>query len=147
MDVLNNVLNFLSDHLVLSVISLGAIIQISPIKIDLKDILVKLLVWIGHQMNQEITEDIDGLKSDFKHEEEKRDNQRIKDLRWSILDFANSLERIVRTEDQFNHIFDIYEEYEDLIKKYKKKNGQVDRAMKKINLKYNEMYGLVHINE
>ena len=73
--------------------------------------------------------------------------RRIKDLKSEILAFSRSLKRFESdgiAEDfdaeDFDHIFESYEEYEDLLTKYRMKNGKTTRAMENIN-KHSELNG------
>jgi ferritin-like metal-binding protein YciE len=135
------------------VVLLGVFIQITPIKINpLSWVLKQIkqgLAWLGRQINAELKEEINKYRNELKEHIEqadsrfetaeiKEDEKRIKDLRWEILDFGNSVKTKTYHKDAFDHIFESYAEYEELIFKYKRKNGQTDRAMKLIKNIYNE---------
>ena len=62
----------------------------------------------------------------------------IQSIRWDILDFSNQLRHGRRDIESFEHIFQIYEQYEHLLEKYHMENGRVTRAMDYITKKYHD---------
>ena len=55
-----------------------------------------------------------------------------------IIDFASKIanENVAVSREEFNRIFKIYHEYEEILEKYNKTNGEVDIAMKIIEESY-----------
>ena len=55
-----------------------------------------------------------------------------------IIDFASKIanENVAVSREEFNRIFKIYNEYEDILKKYGKTNGEVDIAIRIIKESY-----------
>lgn len=55
-----------------------------------------------------------------------------------IIDFAGKVinEDVVVSREEFNRVFKIYEEYEDILKKYNKKNGEVEVSIRIIREAY-----------
>ena len=139
--MMDDLIQFFKNWYIIILPVLTACVQISPIPINPISWLLKWfskgLNWIGRQINKDLNDKIDNLEKEFKEEKKQRDNQRVKDLRWDILNFANSLEGSNRDEEEYDHIFDIHEEYEELVEK----NGRVDRAMNKIRAYYDKLYG------
>lgn len=132
---------------------LCACVQISPIKINplswIGRLIKKGLNWFGKQLTSELAEEIKETQSDLKEhlvqadkrfeaEEKARDIVNMKQLRWEILDFGNSVKTKTYRKEAFDHIFEAHEDYEKLIKKNGVKNGQTDRAMALINQVYKE---------
>ena len=62
----------------------------------------------------------------------------IENKRNSIIDFASKVidESYPVTKEQYNRIFKIYEEYEDIIKENELTNGEVDIAIRIIRESY-----------
>lgn len=96
---------------------------------------------IGRLLNGErfdrLENEITQLKTEVKQNRYDQDQTRIKEIRKTILDFANSIPRRDRDMDEINEIFDLDQEYLILLKKYKMENGRTDRAMEKIR-KYHD---------
>lgn len=55
-----------------------------------------------------------------------------------IIDFASKIanEKVVVSREEFNRIFKIYNDYEDILEKYGKTNGEVDIAIRIIKESY-----------
>lgn len=121
---------------------LGIFIQISPIKINplswIGKQIIRGLRWVGKQMTNEIADRMDKLEKDLQMVKDNADQKRIKDLRWQILDFANSAKKLTYQRESYDHIYALHEEYEDLLKKYGMTNGKVTRAMEIIDRTYEE---------
>jgi hypothetical protein len=62
----------------------------------------------------------------------------IETKRNTIIDFASKVvdEKFPVTKEQFNRIFKIYNDYEEIIKKHNMTNGEVDIAFRIINESY-----------
>ncbi len=87
---------------------------------------------VGNNLKQTITEEIQEVNK-------KIDENRIKEIRWQIITFANNLPSADRDMESFENIYDLHDEYEKLLDRCKLKNGKVNRAMKKIKIYYTEM--------
>lgn len=124
----------------------GTLIQVSPVKVYPLNWVKALLKWIGKQMTIDLESSIESLKKDVKRLEEQsnrieteNDERRIKDLRSEILNFAEAIRRPDSDNDreQYEHvIFDLHKEYEELLSRYGRQNGKVDKAMGRITTKY-----------
>jgi len=126
-----------------------SLIQVSPLKINpwsfIGKIFSKSISWVGSRFNQSINEKIDDIEEEIKHVAEKvdevdmkNDQNRMKELRWTILSFANTLgdNEKTRTVEEFDDIYAAYDEYEQLLTKHSMKNGRTNRAMKKVDRYY-----------
>ena len=148
------IINLLRDHPSIGVgifIVLMKCVDISPVKINpLSYAMTHIGNFskfsfrkFGNMMNEDLIAQVNILNANINELEERfeqrlddieneSDQRRIKDCRWAILDFANSLPKRIRTVDEFEHVFDIHGEYEELLKKYDLENGRTTRAMHKI---------------
>lgn len=126
----------------LGVISaLGVLVEISPIKVHpLSSLTQKLGKALTKDLRQEmsnlstkvneisnslnITEENLNTKIDANRRE--TTERYIKQLRKEILDFSNScMNNVHHTMDEFEHIIEAHDEYEDLIEKLNLTNGRV----------------------
>ena len=65
-----------------------------------------------------------------------RDNQRLQ-YRYEICSFAGDLRNgIHKTRQEFEAIFEMYDRYEDIVKKLKQKNSYIDNEMAYIQEQY-----------
>ena len=63
----------------------------------------------------------------------------IEDFRWEILDFSSVLSSGRKYNlEAYNHIFNIYEKYENILRANDMENGLVEESIKFIREKYNE---------
>ena len=71
-----------------------------------------------------------------KKEIEDRDRT-IENMRWTIIEFSNAI-RLNRQYDSeaYNHILEIYDEYEEILRANNMENGRVTIAMDIIKEKY-----------
>ena len=128
---------FIESNYVIIAVLLGAFIQVSPIKIYPLNLIKKILKWIGNQLLVDMDKKLDIIEHKVDELETDFDKKRIKDLRFEILDFDNAITKRSYGRESYEHvIFDIHQEYMQLLKKYDEKNGKVDRAMKRINDDY-----------
>lgn len=95
-------------------------------------------------LNAELYERIDKLEGKVEDNIYTQDQKRINQIRLGIWDFSNSLSTCQRDLEEYEEIFDMYEEYEGLLKKYKKKNGRTTRAMENIRWHYDECRNIGH---
>lgn len=102
-----------------------------------------LFAQIGRLLNGErfdkLENEITQLKTDVKQNRYDQDMTRIKDIRKTILDFANSIPARMRDLDEIDEILELDKEYLDLLKKYYMNNGRTDRAMTKIQKYRNKL--------
>jgi hypothetical protein len=91
---------------------------------------------------------IDMINSDKHDEELRRDikkltdmfvNKEINDYRWEIINFAAKItEGKNCSQESYKHCMRTYSDYEDLLDKYKLKNGEVEISMNIIRESYQE---------
>lgn len=92
---------------------LGLFIQIAPVKVN-------PISWLGRELNKDTLERVDKLEKHI-------DSNRMKSIRWELLDFANSCKNNRKhSKDEFLHIIDIHTEYEELCELNDFTNGVVD---------------------
>lgn len=126
-------LHWAGDHWAQIAVVLSLIVQISPIKINPWTALFK---WIGKLLTQEIKGDIDQIGKDLdelKQQQEalsaKVDKNEMNRMRYEVLDFANSCKNKRRhTKEEFDHIFELNDQYEKLLEKTGGTNGQFHEA-------------------
>lgn len=94
---------------------------------------------IGKLLNGDLLAKIDDMDEKIKATQEESDKRRIKDVRYKILDFSNSLSKRQRDKEEFEELMDLHIEYIKLIEKYEMENGRVDRAMKNIEYHYEQL--------
>lgn len=133
-----------------------SLVQFSPVDINPWSVIGKILKTIvskiGTALNTELTTKVSNLENtvkDLRKEiatvdqkvqslDEKIDVNRIKDLRSKILDFSNSLSQNERDKEDYDEIYSLHEEYDELLEKHGLTNGKMDRAMRNIDRHYEE---------
>ena len=101
---------------VVLLIVLLSFIQISPIKINPWD---RIFAWIGRKMNEEVEEEIQGLKKQIQ-------DLWINNHRQSILTFARECRaEISHSAEEWSHVLNLCEEYENFCEKNDVTNGVV----------------------
>lgn len=133
-----------------------SLFQISPVDINpwsfIGKILKTIVSKIGTALNTELTNEVSNLENtvkDLRKEiatvdqkvqslDDKIDVNRIKYLRSKILDFNNSLSQSERDKEDYDFIYSLHEEYEELLEKHGLTNGKMERAMKNIDRHYEE---------
>ena len=101
---------------VVLLIVLLSFIQISPIKINPWD---RIFAWIGRKMNEEVEEEIQGLKKQIR-------DLWINNHRQSILTFARECRtEISHSAEEWSHVLNLCEEYENFCEKNDVTNGVV----------------------
>jgi hypothetical protein len=111
----------------LSIVFLGAItvFEIVPIKL-------KPWTWFGNLLLGDVRRDLAELKRDF---EETKAN----DMRWNILNFANSCRRHEEHgTDEWRHVISQISEYEDYTKRKKIQNGVIEEDTKYLRELYHD---------
>ena len=63
----------------------------------------------------------------------------IDDMRWDILDFGSGIiSNRKYSKEQYDHVFEIYQDYEKVLEENNMENGRVDMSMEFIRKKYAE---------
>lgn len=136
-EVIKEIGRFIEGNYVVIAVVLGVFIQISPIKIYPLNIIKVILKWIGNQLFADTDKKLDSIEHKVDDLETEFDKKRIKDLRFEILKFDNAITKRDYGRESYEHvIFDIHQEYIQLLEKHGEVNGKVDRAMKRINDDY-----------
>lgn len=95
------------------------LIQISPIKLNPWSAIAKAL---GRAINGEMIGELKTVAA-------RVDQNEIDRLRWEILEFSNSCQQGRRhTKEEFDHIIDMHQKYERILKRTDGQNGQVSLA-------------------
>lgn len=106
------------------VVALGAIIEITPIKVSPVKAVLK---WIGSAVNGEVIQRMSGVEKRLDEQRRSIDENEMDRIRWEVLDFANACRNHVRhTKDEFQHIIALNEKYHKLLEKYNDENGVFD---------------------
>lgn len=141
-----------------------SLIQISPLKINpwtrIGELLSLFLNYIGRELTKDLSDRMDTMEKttkeldkkidqtnfQVKQLDNKIDQNRIKEIRGKILDFSHSLDNELneltiegRDKEDFDFIYKIHEEYENLLELHNLKNGKTDRAMSNIDYHYNKI--------
>ena len=91
---------------------------------DKNEEMIKKIDEVQQNLSKEVSDVKDELTSKIQEVSISNDKNEMKRLRWEILDFANSCKnKRKHTQDEFRHIIEIHDDYEDLIKKTGSKNG------------------------
>lgn len=109
---------------VAAVTALSAIVEIEP------HIKVKPWSWIlrriGRLLNAETLEGLKQTNKELNELAKKMDDHEIDQLRWNILDFANSCRNgRHHSKEEFAHVFSAFDNYERILDERGKSNGQV----------------------
>ena len=126
---MQQILQWLANHPLTSLVAFTGLIQIIPIKINPWSALLK---WIGKLVTGNACGKIDDL---FKQVDENEKDR----IRWEVLDFANSCRNGRKhTRDEFQHIVALHDKYKKLLEKTKDTNGVFDLEYKYIQDLYAE---------
>ena len=109
-----------------SVIIFGAItlIEIAPIKINPW---ATLFNWIGKMINGDIQTEIKEMKDDLTELKKDFESKKAEDMRWEILNFANSCRRgVEHGNDAWRHTMSQLAEYESYTEKKHITNGVIE---------------------
>ena len=109
-----------------SVIIFGAItlIEIAPIKINPW---ATLFNWIGKMINGDIQTEIKEMKDDLTELKKDFESKKAEDMRWEILNFANSCRRgVEHGKDAWRHTMSQLAEYESYTEKKHITNGVIE---------------------
>lgn len=108
------------------IVFIATCIEIVPIKINP---LSALLHWVGDRINGNIKTQLGEISEQLNQVSDRVDKMEINDMRSTILDFANScMNERKHTQEEFDHVIDLYQTYETIIKEKDLKNGKVDLA-------------------
>lgn len=111
------------------IIGAASLIEVAPIKFNPWS---KLLKWIGDAINGDIRKDLAELKRDF-------EVTKANDMRWNILNFANSCRRgEVHGRDEWRHVMSQIAEYEDYTERKHINNGVIEEDSKYLRELYHE---------
>ena len=128
MEELIKIIQFRGGFYALIFVVAAACFEISPIKINPVSSFLK---WLGRKLNGELQGQLDRLAEDV-------DINRVEQIRWEILDFANSCRhKRKHTKDEFTHILQQHSKYEELTQKRGIENGVIDEEYKYIVELYN----------
>ena len=134
------VLNWILEHWAFSAFMLGVIFEIPQLKLRP---FTRLIRWMGNISNKDLTQKIEKLDADMAglkteldavkldNEEQMRliDMNDANRIRTTILEFANSLKHgHSHSQEEFDHIIDQNDLYQEYIEKYKFKNGRFEQA-------------------
>ena len=126
---MQQILQWLANHPLTSLVAFTGLIQIIPIKINPWSALLK---WISKIVTGDACGKIDDLIKQVDENEKDR-------IRWEILDFANSCRNGRRhTRDEFQHIVTLRDKYKKLLEKTNDTNGVFDVEYKYIQDLYAE---------
>ena len=135
MEELIKIIQFRGGFYALIFVAAAACFEISPIKINPVSSFLK---WLGRKLNGELQGQLDKLEGKFDRLAEDVDGNRVEQIRWEILDFANSCRhKRKHTKDEFTHILQQHSKYEELIQKRGIENGVIDEEYKYIVEVYN----------
>lgn len=133
MEQLNSLYDLLGKYWGLGLTILGAlgfVVEITPIK-------VYPLRWLGNRLNGDLRAEIKEVKNNTITNALAIDTIRMKDLRTRIIDFADKVSKgFCFSQQNFDDIFEAYDEYEELIKKHNFSNGKIEQDMEIIKNKY-----------
>lgn len=140
---MRQILEWCGQNIVAVLIGLSALIQIAPIKINPWSTLLK---WIGDKTNQELNKKIgdmnkkiDDLANDMNELSQQRKEDEKDRIRWEILDFANSCRHGRKhTQDEYEHIIELNDKYNKLLKDTKDENGVFKAEYEYIQKLYKE---------
>ncbi|MBR5535740.1 MAG: hypothetical protein IKU60_03740 [Clostridia bacterium] len=129
---------------VLFIVAVGSVfIEVSKIKLNPWSALFK---WIGQSMNKDIKDELMEVKIAVEAQSKKIDDiqdevdrNEIKRIRAEIFAFADSCRLGTHhTKDNFEHIFEIHDDYDNLLDKHQMINGRVTSEFEYIKAVYLE---------
>lgn len=105
------------------------VIEIVPVKIKPWSM---LLTWLGDRLCGDIRRDLTEMKKEF-------EEYQAEDMRWSILDFANSCRNKERhSKEEWNHAISQLKKYETYTKKKHIDNGVIEEDGEYLRELYHE---------
>lgn len=129
MEGLNNLLLLLSDNLTLTLVAIGALVEIAPIRINPWS---RIFKWVANIVVGDLQKEF----REFKRESEEKTADR---MRWDILSFANSCRRgQEHSKDEWWHCISQIKEYEDYTKRKGIVNGVIEEDSEYLRELYHE---------
>ena len=150
MEQVEQIFNWIVGHWAFCAFVIGMIFEIPSFKLKP---FTRLIGMIGRILNKDLstridrlTAEIDSVKTEVdqvKKENEKQiemiDKNDANFIRTTILDFANSIRQGGRhTQEEYDHIIDMNDVYEQYVEKYNIHNGRFTQAYKYILASYGE---------
>ena len=144
MDQWQSVFDWCTSHWAFCVFVIGMIFEIPSLKLKP---FTRLLNTIGKNLNRDVSgridemhKELDSVKKEIDQvKKENEDQMRVIDkndanfIRTTILGFANSLRQgIGHTQEEYDHIIDMNDLYEEYVQKYNIHNGRFTQAYKYI---------------
>lgn len=120
-----------AEFVVMILLTFSIFIEITPFKINPLSSLVK---WMGHCFNKDTKKQLDSISLQLVDLSNRIDQIEIHDMRSTILDFANScINERKHTQEEFEHVIDLYTSYEKIIEERGMKNGRIELAYQYIS--------------
>lgn len=120
-----------STTVIVVIVALGAFVEIVPIKLNPLSSIIK---WVGDCLNSETKKQLSSISEKLEDLSCRIDKIEINDMRSTILDFANScMNERKHTKEEFEHVIDLKNNYDEIIETKGLKNGRVDLAFKFIS--------------
>lgn len=120
-----------STTVIVVIVALGAFVEIVPIKLNPLSSIIK---WVGGCLNSETKKQLSSISEKLEDLSCRIDKIEINDMRSTILDFANScMNERKHTKEEFEHVIDLKNNYDEIIETKGLKNGRVDLAFKFIS--------------
>ena len=123
-----------------SIVIFGAItlIEVAPIKINPWQSLLK---WVGKAINGDLQAQIAEIKTEVKELKEDCELKNADDMRWEILNFANTCRRgTEHSKDEWRHVMTQLAKYEDYTERKGISNGVIEedsRYLRELYHKHN----------
>ena len=138
MEILNQISSVIESRggfYALIIVAASLLFEITPVSINPVS---AFLNYVGQKLNADTRISIQKLEEKVDRLWEESDETRVEQIRWEILDFANSCRhKRKHTKDEFTHILQQHAKYEELIKKRNIENGVIDEEYKYIIELYN----------
>lgn len=91
------------------------------------------------EIQRQLTESQNEIKNSLNKLTKMFLKKEIDDKRWEILDFSNSVVNgKICNKEQYDHVFEVYQDYEKILEENGMENGRVDMSMGFIRKKYAE---------
>lgn len=110
------------------------LVQISPIKINPWSYIVE---WIAKTLNGELYKKFDTLQIEIKNVKREFEMKNANDMRWDILDFANSCRNGRKHgKEEWEHVIDQLKRYESYVQEHGIDNGVIEEDTKYLRAVY-----------
>lgn len=119
---MQEVFNWILDHWGVTVFLLGIIIQFTPaIKWNP---FTSFFGWLGRVINKPLSDRLDVIEKNLEDVKARQLTDEKDRIRFEVLDFANSCRNNIKhTRDEFQHIIDVNDKYEELLRQTNDTNG------------------------